>query len=455
MDQASIAAVAAAVRRRQVSPVELVEQALAAAQRTQPTLNAFIAIVEEDARRAARVLERRAARRQPLGSLAGVTLSIKDLIFTRGTPTTAGSRCFDPGFGAAGDASVVRRLRRAGAIIFGKTNLHEIALGVTSVNEHFGPVRNPWNPAHVAGGSSGGSAAAVAAAIGVASVGTDTRGSIRIPAACCGITGFKPSYGLVPTDGVVPLAPSLDHLGPMTRGADDAAALLAAMIGGARGERLTRDAAARATVKRLRLGVSDYHLRDVDPAIARSVEAAIRDLRPLVKEIHDVKLSGVDQVHGASGRVAGAEAYAFHEPTLRANPDGYGPIVRQRLAGGAKISALDYIRALEQQRVAAAAFTEAFSRVDVLLGAVLPSLPPTIESQTTVDQVARTVHELSSLNAAQNMAGIPAISLPCGFHAGLPIGLQLMAPAGRDAVVLCVASAYQRATEWHRSRPRA
>jgi aspartyl-tRNA(Asn)/glutamyl-tRNA(Gln) amidotransferase subunit A len=216
-----------AVERRRVSPTELVRASLDAIAREQPRLNAFITVMAESALAAAAALEKKRAK----GLLAGVPLAVKDLLFTQDAPTTAGSRIYDGGLITDEDAEVVARLRRAGAIIVGKTNLHEVALGVTSVNEHFGPVRNPWGLEHVAGGSSGGSAVAVAADLCPAAVGTDTRGSIRIPAACCGITGFKPTYGLVSVVGVLPLAFSLDHVGPMTRSVEDAALMLGAMLG--------------------------------------------------------------------------------------------------------------------------------------------------------------------------------------------------------------------------------
>jgi aspartyl-tRNA(Asn)/glutamyl-tRNA(Gln) amidotransferase subunit A len=229
--------------------------------------------------------------------------------------------------------------------------------------------------------------------------------------------------------------------------------MLAAMVGGARGERLVRES--RASVKRLRVGVSRYHLRDVDPAIASAIERALAVLRPLVRDVREVRLAGLDDAHSASGVVAGAEAYAFHERTLLASPAGYGPIVRQRLEGGAKHSAVAYIRAYDHLRVAQSAFEEAFSQVDVLVGASIPCTPPTIASQTGVEAVARTVHELSRLNAAQNMAGVPALVVPCGCHDGLPVGMQLIGGRGRDGTLLALGAAYQRTTDWHARRPKA
>src|SRR5712692_302162 len=257
---ASATEVARAIAARDVSPVEVVEATLKRIQRLNPTLNAFIA-VREQARADAQEAERKLPRGD-LGPLHGVPISIKDLILTRDLPTTAGSKIFGQGLTSRHDAPVVRRLRRAGAIIIGKNNLHELALGVTNLNEHFGPARNPWNTACVPGGSSGGSAAAVAAGLGCASIGSDTRGSIRIPAACCGVTGLKPTYGLVSTEDVIPLAWSLDHVGPITRSVEDGALLLGAIVGRTAARHYVT--ALERPVRELRFGICEYFLRDLD-----------------------------------------------------------------------------------------------------------------------------------------------------------------------------------------------
>lgn len=448
----SLRELSAAVRARRVSPVELVHQALQQARLMQPQFNTFISFMEEMAIRDAQRIEQAVMRRKTVGPLAGIPISVKDIIFTKGTPTTAGSRVFNDGIADDEDARVVQRLRRAGTVIFGKTNLHEIALGVTSVNEHYGAVPNPWDTSRVAGGSSGGSAVAVALGMGAASVGTDTRGSIRIPAACCGISGLKPTYGLVDTRGVLPLAESLDHVGPMARSAEDLVMLLAAMLAPATGAALTR--AAKRSVKRLRIGISSHHIELAEPMIARAISSAVRALRPVVSEVRTVDTSALDGVRGPSGTVAGAEAYANHQELLREFPEGYGPIVRQRLSGGAALTAAEYIHAREVQDAARRTFAEIFKEVDVLVGAVLPVPPPTIGSQKTdMAAVTATVSAFTRFNAAQNMAGVPALSVPCGMVAGLPVGLQIIGPQRADALVLSLGVAFQRETDWHEKRP--
>ncbi len=440
-----------AVQRRRVSPSELVRQSLTAIAREQPRLNAFITVMEEPALKAAARLEKKGV---STGPLAGVPLAVKDLLFTTDAPTTAGSRIYDGGLITDEDADVVRRLRRAGAIIVGKTNLHEVALGVTSVNEHFGPARNPWNTEHVSGGSSGGSGVAVAADLCAAAIGTDTRGSIRIPASCCGITGFKPTYGLVSVVGVLPLAFSLDHVGPMTRSVVDSALLLGIMLGRrAAIQRLEK--ATKASTRRLVVGVSEYHMRDLDSPIARRIEEAIRALRPLVREIRKVSLPELDGAQHASSVIAGSEAVTFHDATLKARPDGYGPLVRGRMEKGYEWTAVDYVNARQKQALVRAAFAQVFRDVDVLVGATLPALPPRIDATHVAinGQEANTVETFTRCNAPQNVAGLPALSVPCGFAGEFPVGLQLFGAEGADATVLSVGAAYQRATDWHSRTP--
>jgi aspartyl-tRNA(Asn)/glutamyl-tRNA(Gln) amidotransferase subunit A len=337
----------------------------------------------------------------------------------------------------------------------GKTNLHECAFGVTTVNEHFGPARNPWNRARVAGGSSGGSAVAVAMGMGLGSVGTDTRGSIRIPAACCGITGLKPTYGLLPTDDVVPLAPTLDHLGPMTRGAEDAALLLGAMRG-SRAAAAGYLAAVDRRPRRFRVGVCAYFLRDADDEIVTAVEEMVRELARLGWPIHEIEIPALDGALDASRVIVLGEALAFHERLLKERPEGYGPLVRSRLEGGLMLTAVDYVRAEERRVLLTEAMGEAFSRIDVLVGAVLPILPPPLDTTTVrLGGVDVTISEaLCRYNAPQNLTGLPALSVPAGFsRSGLPIGAQLIAAWRKEEILLAAGAAYQRETDWHRRAP--
>lgn len=442
------------IARRRLSPVELIDATLRRIDALEPALNGFITVTAESARDAARRGERTLRRHGQPPPLLGVPISVKDLVLTRDAPTTAGSRVFGEGLPPSWDAPVVARLRRAGAIIIGKTNLHEVAYGVTTANEHYGPARNPWKQDRVPGGSSGGSAVAVAAGLGAGSIGTDTRGSIRIPAACCGITGLKPTFGLLPVEDIVPLAPTLDHVGPMTRSVEDAALLLGAMRG-------SRAAAARylAAVdrkpRRLRVAVSEYFVRDAAPAVARAVQETVRLMARLGWEIFEADLSALDNALEASRVIVSAEALAFHEGFLRERPDAYGPLVRARLEGGHALTAVDLVRAEQERVLLTAGFDELFQRADLLFGATLPIEPPPIG--TTAVRVGG--QELSiaeafcRYNAPANLTGVPALALPIGHSRGLPIGGQLMAGWGQEAILLAAGAALQRETDWHTRRP--
>lgn len=443
------------VSRRKVSPVDLVEAALNRIATENPRLNALISVLDEPARAAARRVERAVAR-GTAGPLAGIPLTIKDLILTEDAPTTLGSRVVPDGLPPGPDALVVARIRRAGGVVVGKANLHEVALGVTTVNEHFGPARNPWQPERIAGGSSGGSAVAVAAGMGLGSVGTDTRGSIRIPAACCGITGFKPSYGALPTEGIFPLAATLDHVGPMTRSAEDAALLFGVMSGSRRRSAAALTAVDRKPRRRFILGLAEYFLRDVEAEAMKAIEAAVRELEKLGARVVSVEVPSLEPALEASRVIVLAEAISYHDEMLHQNREGYGPNVRARLEGGYDLTALQYVRAEERRLELLADYGRLFREVDCLVGAVLPAVAPPIGTQqlTVGGREVSLAEAFCHFNAPQNMTGVPALSLPCGFsRAGLPIGLQLVGGAGRDEALLGIGAAYQRATDWHVKRP--
>ena len=430
--------------------MEVVEHALRRIERLNPVLNAFIS-VREAALDEARLMERAGARGRT-SPLFGVPISIKDLMLMRDGRTTAGSRIFGDGLESNHDAPVVRRLKRAGAIVVGKTNLHELALGVTNVNEHFGPAHNPWDVMRVCGGSSGGSAVAVATRLGYASVGSDTRGSIRIPAACCGVTGLKPTYGLVPVDDVIPLSWSLDHVGPITRSVEDAALLLGPMTG--RGGRYLK--ALGRSAKQITVGVCEYFLRDLDPEIERAVLAAIDVFRAAGCKVREVAMPEVEGSHGASGVITLAEAVTYHDKNLRERPQNFGKAVFGRLEPGYKLTALDLVRAERKRVEVVAGFARAFQDVDCLIGATIPAFPPAIGEDTIRLRGRETtlLAEFPRLTSPANLAGAPALSIPCGMSAsGLPIGLQLMAARGKDEVVLSLGAEYQRNTDWHRAIP--
>jgi aspartyl-tRNA(Asn)/glutamyl-tRNA(Gln) amidotransferase subunit A len=451
----SLTEVARLVARGELSPVELVEATLERIERLEPGLNALLQVLGPQAREQARRLQRRQKRRRRLGELYGVPVTVKDILLTRDAPTTAGSRIYGDGIKTEHDALVVSRLRRAGAVLVGKNNLHEIALGITSVNEHFGPVRNPWAPDRVAGGSSGGSAAAVAAGLGYASIGTDTRGSVRIPAACCGVTGLKPTTGLVPTDGVLPLSWTLDHVGPLTRSVEDAALVLGVMTGGSSRSRRYREALGR-PVKGLRIGLSEYHLRDLDAEVAKAVESAARLLTAAGARLRHVEVPELDGAFEDSLVIGGAEAAAHHERDVKRNPHAYGPKVLERLKLGFDFSAVELVRAERQRLRVIAAFAEAFREVDILAGATLPvaAAPIGAERIRPAGRDEPITHGYMRLTAAQSMGTVPAMSIPCGFTAeDLPIGLQLIAPRHREDLLFTVGAELQRRSDWHQRRP--
>lgn len=448
----TIRAAARLIARRKLSPVELVDESLTRIDAGNPGLGAFITVTAESARAAAIKAEQK-IRAGRGGALTGIPISVKDLIVTADAPTTLGSRVIPDGLPAGPDAPAIGRLRRAGAIVIGKTNLHEVALGVTSVNEHFGPARNPWDPTRISGGSSGGSAVAVATGMGLGSVGTDTRGSIRIPSACCGTVGLKPTYGTIPTDGVFPLAATLDHVGPMARSVEDVALLFGVMTGSASRTRAVLAAVDRKP-SRAKIAVCEYFIRDADHEIAAAIETAIKLLARRGTALVSVEIPELEPALEASRVIVLAEAIAYHDELLRRNPAGYGTVLKSRLEGGYQLSALQYVQAEERRLELWAAYAWLFREVDCLIGAVLPVPPPKIGTQTVpMAGVETPISEaFCRYNAPQNMTGVPALALPCGFtRTGLPIAMQLVAGAGREEIVLGLGAAYQRETDWHAS----
>ncbi len=449
---ASIEQLAPLLRRKKLSPVELVKMLLARIERLNPKLNAYLTVTAEQALAAARKAEAEILRGRWRGPLHGVPVSLKDNIWTRGVRTTAGSKILSD-FIPDEDAAIVLRLRRAGAIVLGKTNLHEFAYGVTTNNPHFGPTRNPWGTACIPGGSSGGSAAAVAAGLCFASVGSDTGGSIRIPAALCGIVGLKPTFGLVSCRGVVPLAPSLDHVGPLARTVTDAAVLLSALTG-----RKT-DKVSRPRKRRLRLGwPREYFWEKLDDEVRRLAEAAARSFEREGASIEEVSLQRLHDSVEPSAQVALAEARHFHESAgyFPARAADYSQEVRKRLELGGEIRATNYLRALEVREQVRAEFDAALGRVDALLAPTVPLAAPRIgEERVRVGAEEESVRgALLRLNRPANFTGLPAISVPCGFtRAGLPVGLQIIGRAFDEADLLRIASIYEQAHRWHAARP--
>lgn len=447
------------LRARQLSPRELTAAVLRRIDRLEGRVNAFITVTAEAAGEAARTAEEEIAAGRYRGPLHGIPIGLKDLYWTAGVRTTAGSKILGD-FVPEEDAGVVTRLREAGAISVGKLNLHEFAYGVTTANEHYGTTRNPWNPEFVTGGSSGGSGAAVAAHLCLAATGSDTGGSIRIPASICGVVGLKPNYGRVSLHGVIPLAPSLDHAGPLTKDVRDAALLLNAMAGYDPRDPYSVDlpaedftAGLNDGVRGLRVGVPTVHFFDeTDPEIARLVREAIAVLEGLGMEVREVLVPSSEELRGAYLAIITGEAAAYHEQWLATQPQAYGSLVRRRLEATLSTSAAAYVRAMQRRRQVTATLERLLTEeVDVLASPATRVPPPTVAAaEAGEDSLPTLVLNSSPFDAT----GEPAISVPCGFLAnGLPVGLQLASRRWSESLLLRVAYAYEQASEWHRRQP--
>lgn len=447
----SLVKTVAEVASRRLTVREVAAAHLERARRLGPALNCFLSLAD-DLDEQALLVDKALARGVSL-PLAGAVISVKDLIHVRGMETSGGSLAPHLLSEANREASVISGLRRVGAVFLGKTNLHEFAFGITSENEHFGPVLNPWDRRRVAGGSSGGSAAALAVGLGNASLGTDTRGSIRIPAACCGICGLKPTRGAVSLGGVIPLSPSLDHVGPMARDLDDLDLLWISLKSGGRAKARNSE---RANAGSLRVGVADYYFADVVPEIASVVRTAVGLLEEHGCQIVPVPLEGAAGALAASDVLSRAEAVAVHDHGLCNYPNRYGPQVRTRLQSGYAVTTGELNRAREERTRIALEFQRIFHQVDVIAAPTIPISAPPLGTRTVSwgDREETLVSAMVRFNAPQNMAGIPALSLPCGFdRSGLPIGLQLIGARGQEQLLLDLGRHYQRFTEWHSRFP--
>jgi aspartyl-tRNA(Asn)/glutamyl-tRNA(Gln) amidotransferase subunit A len=447
------------LRARKVSSLELTNDALSRIERLNPSLNAFITVTAELARKQARAADREIHVGKHRGPLHGVPIEIKDNFNTRGVRTTAGSKILRD-FVPDEDAAVVARLREAGAVILGKTNLNEFAYGIHGLNPHYGDVHNPWSLDRTTGGSSSGSAAALAAGIGFGSVGTDTGGSLRIPASFCGIVGFKPSYGLVSVEGVVPLAESLDHVGPLARTVGDAAILFDAI----RGDDPRSAAQAKAFAmkgKRLRIKLGwprNYFFELIDPEVRAAIEAAVKLLESMGVHTEEMSLPHLEESVDASTNIGLAEATSYHTsrgyfPTRAAE---YSEDVQRRLKLGLEVTVTQYLAANEVRRKLTADFDRAFQRVDVVAAPVTSITAPRVGETKIVVRGQGTSLRNAMINANRpaNFTGHPAIALPCGFsNSGMPIGLQLVGPRWQEQKLLAVARSYEHATDWHKRHP--
>jgi aspartyl-tRNA(Asn)/glutamyl-tRNA(Gln) amidotransferase subunit A len=453
------------IASKQVSPVEVVRAHLDRIAALDSKLRAFITICADSALESARAAEADLMAGRPVGPLHGVPWAPKDLYSTKGVRTTGGSKILADSVPAA-DATVVARLARAGAIVLGKLNMHEFAYGPEGINAHYGDTRNPWSSdAHrIAGGSSSGSGAAVAAGMAPGSLGSDTGGSIRIPASLCGITGLKPTYGRASRAGVLPLTWSMDHVGPMTRSARDCALMLGAIAGYDPADPTTSvlpvpdyGAALTGDVKGLRVGLLRAHFTDVAaPEVRTAVEAAAKQFERAGAVVDEVNLTQVAHAGTASAAIVASEALAYHAAWMRSRPQDYQPDVRERLRIGAFVSGAHYVRAQQVRALVAREIDEALARRDVLLAPATPLAAPVLGERETMlgDGPSDVRAALLRCTRPFNFSGHPACAAPCGFTAaGLPIGLQLIGRPFDEATVLRIVDAYQRITDWHTRRP--
>lgn len=450
----TLAQAAEALARRAISSEELTKFCLDRIKKLDRKLNTFITLTEEIALAQARACDERRPRQSAVNPLYGIPIALKDNIDTAGVRTTAGSQVFLHRMPAA-DAEVVTRLKAAGAVLLGKLNLDEFAFEGTGTTSYFGPVHNPWNLEHITGGSSAGPAAALAAGFCYGSIGSDDGGSVRIPAAYCGITGFKTSYGRVSTRGVIPSAYSLDTIGPMTRSVEDAALLLQTLAGFDPDDSITPNApvpdyaaALRAPISDLRVGIPrDYFFEELNPDVSAAVEAAIEVLRPKVRELRDVVLPRFQFVKNGSYNV---ELLHYQAQFFYKNPELYHPWSRRELTEMESVTAVNYVETLKRLRECRRDIRKIFKQVDILLLPTKRDVAPTIKA--TIDEAYT---RPPSNTSAFNRFWTPAISVPCGFSRdGLPIGLQIVGPAFAEPRILAVAYAYQQATDWHKRQPK-
>jgi aspartyl-tRNA(Asn)/glutamyl-tRNA(Gln) amidotransferase subunit A len=456
---ASIAEIGKLFRSRELSPVELAQFMLNRIGNLNPRINAYLALNPEVTMQQAAAAESalctksRGKYRRDRGPLHGIPISLKDNLYTEDFRTTGGSRILRD-FQPLHDAAVVTSLKKAGAVLLGKTNLHEFAYGVTSNNPHFGPVRNPWDLDRIPGGSSGGSAAALAAGLCYGSIGTDTGGSIRIPASLCGVVGIKPGLGRVSTEGAIPLSTTLDFVGPLARTVADAALLFGAIATIGKNERrprVSRVPSPRA--RRPRIGIpKHFFLEIVSPEVQQAFDLSLETLKKLGARLKDVTLPYLQKSEKAGNEIAWVEATLYHQqagwyPRRAAE---YGEDVRSRMEMGEKVTAVDYLKALELREKFIAGFHLALleNEVDVIVAPTTPITAPRLDEEKI--SIGGVEHNTRALllrnNRPANLGGFPAISIPCGLmRKGLPVGLQFMAGVTDEPLLLEIAARYEQA----------
>lgn len=441
-----------ALRDGSLSAVALTESVLARIDETEPSLNAYIEVTSGLARRQAAVADEALQAGRDLGPLHGIPIALKDLYDVEGVPTTGGSAHLSANIPTQ-DAFVVERMREGGAVLVGKLGLHEFAMGTTNINPHFGPVRNPWGLDRVPGGSSGGSGASVAAGSCIASLGSDTGGSIRIPAALCGVAGLKPSTGRVSRRGVFPLSETLDHAGPLAKTVEDCALVLNVIAGHDPEDHMSQDvpvsdhtAELGRGLKGLRIGVPrDAQWTGASDEVRAACEEALAVLEREGAQLEEIELPLLASTERLL--ISRAESALVHREWLTEHPERFGADVRERLELGRNMTATEYVAELQLRRALTREVLDVLAGVDLLVSPTTPITAPTIEDGDRNKLLGR-------FTRGYNYTGIPAISVPCGFDSqGLPIGLMLGARPFEEATMCRAAHAYEQMTDWHRRRP--
>jgi aspartyl-tRNA(Asn)/glutamyl-tRNA(Gln) amidotransferase subunit A len=460
----SLAEAARRVKTREVSPVELVSASLERIEAVNPQLAAYISVFGDEAQQVARASEMMAQAGHDLGPLHGVPIALKDNIALRGFRTTAGSKVLAD-WVPDHDATVSARLRQAGAIFVGKTNMHEFAWGGTSDNPHYGTVRNPWDVERFPAGSSGGSGAAVAARTCYGAIGTDTGGSIRLPSAINGLVGIRPSYGRVSNHGIIPLAWSMDTAGPMTRTVEDCALIFGAIAGHDPKDASTSRAAVSdytaglsEGVDGLRIGiVSDYFFAHLQPPVLEAVKKALDTYVSLGAQLVEVDIRNIHGNISAQLTIESAEPSTYHQRWLRERPDDYGEDVRSLLEIGEMLLATHYLQAQRYRSLLRQEFLDAFRRVDVFICPTLPftatrvgELKVALENDVEEDMLSA----IMQFTGVPSLTGLPALNVPCGFDSdGLPIGMQIIGRPFDEATLFRAGAAFQSATDFHLQEP--
>jgi aspartyl-tRNA(Asn)/glutamyl-tRNA(Gln) amidotransferase subunit A len=433
------------LRSKKISPIDLTEACQLRINQLNPSLNAFITTMQDSARNDAQALLNKG---EPMLPLFGIPIAVKDLYETKGTVTTAGSRFFRD-YAPDKDCAVIEKIKQSGALIMGKTNTHEFAFGVTGVNPHFGACRNPWDNARISGGSSSGSAVAVATGMSLGALGTDTGGSIRIPASLCGVVGLKPTYGRVSLRGIVPLSWNLDHAGPLARSVRDTAVLLQVIAGYDPLDPASADNPADNYINGLDESIRGWKIafavgkfiEEADPSVISAIHEAAKAFESLGAKVKNVDMDFLRELALSNGQMVQADAAAYHRDRLSEHPDWFGTDVRERLEGGRSQSSSNYSLARRKQSEGRRWMEVLFHDYDLLILPTTPITAPLIEGTNAIEQARR----LTRFTAPFNLTGLPALSLPCGYDSsGLPIGLQLVAGAWSEARLLQAGHAYER-----------